>query len=187
MVKAVYKNKQIERIVQVDYPLNNMSSILLAINYIVSTAGLLYLTLQTAFSVQPVMVLYLMVIPLLMMILPWIASTYVGIVTGEHKIVVENKMNTIVFAHFTGILYSLILLVWAFNIQWSAIFIYIFLGIAIFMWFYRFLRGFVFAFGKGASWYYIILYFCTLEILPFMVFYQALNNKMEGKFNWLLN
>ena len=38
----------------------------------------------------------------------------------------------------------------------------------------RFLRGFWIAFSKGVSWYYIILYFWTLEILPLLIILKLL-------------
>lgn len=187
MLRAVYKNKQIEKIVQEEYSLNNLASFFLIINYIISGGALLFLCLPTRSTIDPLIVLMLMGVPLLMFILPWLSLFFTGAVTGEKDVVWESKVNTVLFAHFSGLVYSLILLIWAFNMQWSDIFVKIFIGVTVFIWFYRFLRGFIFAIGKGARWYYIILYFCTLEILPFVLCYLVLNYKMEEKLHWLLN
>lgn len=187
MVKAIYKNKQVEKIVQEEYPLNNLSSIFLILNYIVTATALLFLCAPGKFTGNPSSILFLLPIPFLLVFLPWFSLIFVGMLTGEKEFVAESRMNTLLLAHFSGLIYSLLLLIWAFNIHWTNTFIYIFAGITAFIWFYRFLRGFIFAFSKGAPWYYIILYFCTLEILPFVLCYYALNFKMGETFIWLLN
>lgn len=187
MFRAVYKNKQLEKIVQEEYSLNNLSSFFLIVNYVISGSAMLFLSLPSKSTIDLWMVLALVPIPFLMVFLPWFTLSFTGALTGEKNMVWESKVNTILFAHFTGLIYSLILLLWAFNMQWSGIFVRIFLGVTLFTWFYRFLRGFIFAFGKGAPWYYIILYFCTLEILPFALCYLVLTFKMEETLNWLLN
>ncbi len=187
MIRAVYKNKQVEKIVQEEYPLNNLASFFLIVNYIISASALLFLCLPSRSTLDPWIVLTLMPLPFLVVFLPWFSLVITGVITGEREVVWESKVNTVLFAHLTGLIYSLILLLWAFNMQWSALFVKIFIGVTAFLWFYRFLRGFVFAFGKGAPWYYIILYFCTFEILPFVLCYLVLNFKMEEQLNWLLN
>ena len=187
MMKAIYKNKQIDKIVQDEYPLNNASSVFLIFNYIVSATALLFLCIPAKLEVDPKVVYLLLPIPLLTVSLQWFSLFLIGLFTGEKASVSESKINTLVFAHFSGVVYSLMLLVWAFNIQWTPIFIQIFIWTSVIIWFYRFYRGFIFAINKGITWYYIILYFCTLEILPFLLIYYALKDEVVGQFNWLLN
>jgi hypothetical protein len=187
MIKAIYKNKQIDKIIQDEYPLNNASSFFLVLNYIISASALLFLCIPTTNNLDPRIVFLLLPIPILMVFLPWFSLFLVGLITGEKNSVTESKINTFIFAHFAGIIYSLMLLVWTFNIQWTNIFIQIFVWFTLVMWVYRFFRGFIFALNKGITWYYIILYFCTLEILPFVLIYFALKDKILEQFNWLLN
>lgn len=188
MVKAVYKNKNVGRIIQEEYPLNNLTSIFLILNYIITASALVFLCVApSSFTSNPYAILTLLPVPFLIVFLPWLSLIFIGALTGEKEVVAESRINTLLLAHFSGLVYSLLLLVWAFNIQWKETFIYVFAGITFFLWFYRFLRGFIFAFNKGAPWYYIILYFCTLEILPFVLCFYALNYKIDEKFNWLLN
>lgn len=187
MFRAVYKNKQLDKIVQEEYPLNNLSSFFLLINYVISATAMIFLCLPARSEINPWLVPALMTIPFLTIFLPWFALTFTGLITGEKSMVWESKVNTVLFAHFAGLVYSLILLIWAFNMQWSSIFVRVFIAVSAAIWFYRFLRGFIFAFGKGAPWYYIILYFCTLEILPFVLCYLVLNFKMKETFDWLFN
>lgn len=187
MIKAIYKNKQIDKIIQDEYPLNNASSFFLVLNYIISASALLFLCIPAANNLDPKIIFFLLPIPILIVFLPWFSLFLVGFVSGEKNSVTESKINTFIFAHFAGIIYSLMLLVWAFNIQWTNIFIEIFIWFTFAIWVYRFFRGFLFALNKGISWYYIILYFCTLEILPFVLIYFALQERILEQFNWLLN
>ena len=180
LLKAVYKNQQVEKIVQEEYPLNNLSSIFLILNYIITASALIFLSFApSAFTENPYSIFTLLPIPFVVVFLPWFSLIFVGALTGEKEVIAESRMNTLLLAHFSGLVYSLLLLVWTFNVQWKETFIYIFFGITLFLWFYRFLRGFIFAFRKGAPWYYIILYFCTLEILPFVLCFYALNYKID--------
>ncbi len=187
MIKAIYKNKQIDKIIQDEYPLNNASSWFLIINYIVSASTLLFLSIPSTNNLNPKIIFLLLPIPFLMVFLPWLSLFLVGFITGEKNSVTESKINTFIFAHFAGIIYSLMLLIWAFNIQWTTIFVQIFVWFTALMWIYRFFRGFIFAINKGITWYYIILYFCTLEILPFVLIYFALHDKILEQINWFLN
>lgn len=174
IMEAMYRNKRISKIVQISYPLNTFSSLLLLLNYIISMSALLFLTLQTFQPISNHDILYMGIISALLVLVPWISMFAVGFLTGDKESLAENKINTIVFSHASGLVYSILLLIWTFNTQWSNIFVNIFLGIALLFAFYRLLRGFISASKKGVRWYYIILYLCTLEILPFVLLYQFL-------------
>lgn len=174
IIEAIYKNGRVAKIVQINYPLNTLSSILLLLNYIISMSTLLFLTIQNYYPIQNQDILYLTLVSILLVVVPWISLFSIGVLTGDKETLVESKINTIIFAHASGLIYSVILLVWTFNSQWSDIFVYVFLGLLFLFTIYRLLRGFISAFKKGVRWYYIILYLCTLEILPLVLLYQLL-------------
>jgi hypothetical protein len=174
IMEAIYKNTRVSKIVQINYPLSTLSSILLLLNYIISMSALLFLTIQIFQPINNQDILYMALIAAFLVVFPLFSMFSVGVLVGNKNIFPESMINTVVFAHATGLIYSIILLIWTFNSQWSLIFVSIFLGIAVFFAFYRILRGFISAFKKGVSWYYIILYLCTLEILPFILLYQFL-------------
>ena len=174
IAQAMYKNNRVSKIVQINYPLNTVSSLMLLLNYMISMSALFFLTLQTFQPISNQDIIYMAFVSALLVIIPWMSIFLVGFLTGDKEVMVENKINTIVFAHASGLIYSIILLIWTFNTQWSSIFVYIFLSIVLLFALYRLLRGFLSAFKKGVRWYYIILYLCTLEILPFLLLYQIL-------------
>lgn len=187
LAKAIYKNKQIDKIVHEEYPLNNLSSILLVINYLVSSSALIFLCLPYKYSLQTEVFWWLLPIPFLVFFLPWLSLNVISILVGDSSFVTESKKNTVILTHFLGLFYSLLLLFWTFNMPWRRYFIPVFLAATILSWFFRFFRGFIFAIQKGASWYYIILYFCTLEILPFVLIFILLNVKLREYIFWFFN
>lgn len=187
LAKAIFKNKQIDKIVQEEYPLNNLASILLLVNYLVSSTAVLFLCLPYKYSLQTEVLLLLLPIPFLVFFLPWFSLNVISVLVGDSSFVSESKKNTVVLTHFLGLFYSFILLFWTFNTPWRDYFIAAFLAVTLLSWVFRFFRGFLFAIHKGASWYYIILYFCTLEIIPFILIFILVNVKLKENIFWLFN
>ncbi|MCO5260532.1 MAG: DUF4271 domain-containing protein [Crocinitomicaceae bacterium] len=87
-------------------------------------------------------------------------------ITGEKNIIsvfiTQSWINFICF----GILFFVIALLWLLNSPINSIitqvFIYVFLGLILL----RLLKILIVALVNGVSWYYLILYLCTLEIIP---------------------
>lgn len=183
ITKAVYKNKHVERTLQDEFPIASFSSFMLVLNYLISCSALIYLCYLYSFNFHKPeisLLYYLPIFPGILLFWPWIALSFAGFITGEGKNILESKLNTWLFAEFSGLFYSLILLVWTFNLQWSEYFAWAFVVFSAGMWLYRFVRGFLFAISKGMRWYYIILYFCTLEILPLAMIYWILTGGGVG-------
>ena len=171
--KILYKNNNINKIIQDEYSLFSMGSIFLLINYLISTSTLLYLANFSFLYVKDINIfIFLPLLPIYFLLWPLICYNFVGFLTGERETFGENKKNVIVLSQLMGILFSLLLLLWTFNLKWSIYFIYTFIILISFFWIYKIFRGIIFSFQHNVSWYYIILYFCTLEILPIFIFYM---------------
>jgi hypothetical protein len=67
---------------------------------------------------------------------------------------------------FSGLVFLFLSLAWILNQQGHAYFRLIFLSIFGITLIIRWLKGLIFALRRRVSWYYFILYLCTLEILP---------------------
>ena len=165
--KSIYKNRNVEKINYEEYPLSKTASLCLILNYLISFSTILffYLREQTLLDNQ---FIYLIALgfPLLFLFTPYLFLTFVEFIAGESQLTNEIKLTNWVICKFVGLLFSITLIVWIFN-QHSHLLLtqsisYVLIGISIF----RLIRGFNFAFSKGLPWYYIILYFCTFEILP---------------------
>lgn len=178
--KALYKNKNIEKIVKEDYSLNSFRSIILVLNFIITCSILLYLS-YLHFNVNNnfTLMYFLPIVPVYFFLWPLLCYSLIGFLTKEKKIVVENKHNVILISQIIGLLFSILLLLWAFNIKWSEYFILAFIIIMVSFWIYKIFRGIIFSFQHGVAWYYIILYFCTLEILPLVLIYNIYLSKMS--------
>ncbi len=171
--KILYKNNNINKIIQDEYSLFSMGSIFLLLNYLISTSTLLYLANFSFSYVKEINIfIFLPLLPIYFLLWPLICYNIVGFLTGEKETFGENKKNVIVLSQLVGILFSLLLLLWTFNLKWSIYFIYAFIILMSFFWIYKIFRGIIFSFQHNVSWYYIILYFCTLEILPIFIFYM---------------
>ncbi|MBN1182862.1 MAG: DUF4271 domain-containing protein [Bacteroidales bacterium] len=58
--------------------------------------------------------------------------------------------------------------------------IYIGLGVVVVLYFWRFIRGYKIIINKDILKFYLILYFCTLEILPVLLLYKYLQSTVNS-------
>lgn len=178
--KILGKNSTISKTLKEEYSLTSLASFLLLLNFVITTTVLLYLS-YLHFNIENKFDLFYIfpLIPLYFFVWPIICFNLVGFITNEQKLLKENKQNNIVITQIIGVLFSLLLLIWAFNMQWSQIFILIFNLIIVIFWVFKIFRGIIFSIENGISLYYIILYFCTLEILPLILLYSLYLGKIK--------
>lgn len=174
--RVLYKNNSIEKIVQEEYALTSFSSLILLLNFIVTSTVLLYLSYLHNYAQDNYELFYLFpIMPLYFFLWPLICFNLVGLITGEGKLLSENKKNAVLFAQIIGLTFSFLLLIWTFNLKWSGYFVYSFVSILALFWVFKFLRGIVFARQHQISWAYILLYASTMELLPLLIAYLLLN------------
>jgi uncharacterized membrane protein YeaQ/YmgE (transglycosylase-associated protein family) len=183
--KILYKNSQIEKTIREQFSLGSFSSVILLLNFVLTTSVLMYLTYLHYYSqTNYTLFYYYPIIPIYLFIWPMICYWFIAAITKSKKIFREIQLNNIVLTQISGLLFSIVLLLWAFNAKWSEYFIFSCIGITVLLWIYKIIRGFLFSIHHGVPLYYIILYFCTLEILPLMLAYSVLTRKF-GDF-WLI-
>jgi hypothetical protein len=174
-LKVFKNNSSINKIIQDEYDLRSAGSFILLLNFVVTSTTLLYLGYVYLYLNDTYEVFYFLpILPAYFILWPLIWYSLIGFFTKESAMFLENKRNLIVLSQLMGVLFSLLLLLWTFNIKWGHYFILVFISIVGFFWLYKIFRGFLFSFSHKISWYYIILYFCTLEILPIIAFYLYL-------------
>lgn len=173
--RVLYKNNTVEKIVQEEFALKSFSSLLLLLNFVVTTSVLMYLSyLHFKPEAGWGNFYFFLLIPLYFFLWTLLSLMLVGYVTGERQTLSENKKNTMLLVEIAGVFFSILLLVWTFNLKWSTYFVYCFFGLLIFLWLFRLFRGFIFVAAHRVSWYYIGLYILTLEILPLLLVYRML-------------
>jgi hypothetical protein len=169
--KVLLKNNSINKIIQDEYSLSSLGSVLLIFNYFISFSTLIYLSFSRFIDINNFEIIIISSIPIYLFLWPLFCFNLLGFLTNEHSVFSENKKNTIVISQVLGVIFSLILLLWTFNLKWSSYFISAFLISFVLFWLYKFFRGIIFSIQHNISWYYIILYFCTLELIPVLIFY----------------
>lgn len=156
------------------FPLNRGGSFLLILNYMVSFALVLYL--MTDFSLFKVHYEWweACIVPAALLLWSLGSMFTIGLITGERQVFTEPLAMKIVGAEILGLFYFAMALVLSlYSIEES-----LFIQIVVFAFAIesgiRLIKSMAAVVTTGISWYYIILYFCTLEILPLFVVYYAL-------------
>ena len=176
LLKSLYKNRAIEKIVLEESPLNKIAHFCLISNFILSFTIITSFLLSENFHVFGWLNwLIAFSLPIYLFVGPLFYLSLVEFISGENHFSKEIKLTNRILCQFLGIIGTLFLLIWIFN-QHSHTFIsYFTLSIISITYIFRLFRGFVFAFSKGLPWYYIILYFCTFELLPLYIVYYYLS------------
>lgn len=165
--RSLYKNRNVEKIVNEELPLGRIANFCLIVNFLLS------FTFITSFFLNEYYQLYgwinwiiAMAIPSYLLVGPQLYLTLVEVISGEKQFSREIKLTNRILCEFTGLFGALFLLIWIFNHSSHLIVKDITIYLVVITYIYRLFRGFIFAFSKGLPWYYIILYFCTFELLP---------------------
>lgn len=179
ITKSIYKNRSIEKISQEEMPLSALSSFCLLINFLICASCLLYLTVDFFHdTISTSTLLAIIYTPILFLFGPYLFLNLVEFISGEKGITKAIKLTNWAICKFLGILFSLLVLLWIFNDKNAGVFGYILLAILTVCYAYRIIRGIIFAFSKGISWYYIILYFCMFEIIPMYPLWMLIEGKL---------
>jgi len=108
-------------------------------------------------------------IPVALFVIQLIPMYLFLLISGTNFPIVSFSGNTLIGLQLNGLLYNLIALIWILNPQWSFELMILFTVLLFLFAFARLIKNSYLVLTEGVSWYYIILYFCTLEILPLFV------------------
>ena len=98
-----------------------------------------------------------------------IGVLFVGLLSGESKKLNLVILNTLTISQFAGIFFTLIALFWIMNPAADKFFLGLYLTVVALKEIARMLKSSVIVLVRAVPWYYLILYLCTLEILPLFV------------------
>lgn len=104
-----------------------------------------------------------------------------SVFSGQTTISENGSLITRQVWFFSGILYLLLSLTWLLNLKFKPVFIGVFIFILVLSSVYRIIKGLLFAFWGGFSWYYIFLYLCTFEILPVFILNKLIQIYLQTK------
>jgi uncharacterized membrane protein (UPF0136 family) len=155
-------------------PLGKPSSLLLIMNYVLSAGAICYLYVQENDSIQLPSNYLVFILPVGLLIWNLASFQLTRLLTGTSGVFEEPITLKIIGAQFLGLIYFFCALLWLFNSGQGTVFA----QLALILFFaessFRVIKSVNLVLKRGVSWYYIILYFCTLEILPLLMLYVAL-------------
>ena len=150
--------------------LSSFSSIGLLLNYFLVSfvCNMLLFESIGLFSVTTNLWLSIL-IPSSLFVIQFIPIYVFLFISGTNFPIVSFSANTIIGLQLNGLIYTLIALVWILNPQWSFLLMMLFTVLLFLFAVARIIKNSYLVLTEGVAWYYIILYFCTLEILPLFV------------------
>ncbi len=148
-------------------PINTGAGFFLILNYVIVSLGMTYLVIQDYDLLRNSNWVILFGATLILILLPFINSVIGILFLGRKEILMESATITKNLIFLKSILYSVLLLLWAFNDKWD--FYFKQLTILFILLFFILRIGYLLqkSFKHSIHWYYLILYFCSLEILPY--------------------
>lgn len=158
-------------------PLNKRASIFLIVNYFISGGVLLFLKLEEYNLDLISHIMFSLVAPISILLLGVIGILLTGWITGEYKTIRETMFMRFIGVEISGLLFFIGAIVWMLNVDliqfvWQAMIV-----VFCFEFITRVFKSISVVYTNGVSWFYIILYLCTLEILPlFVAYYLVVKN-----------
>jgi hypothetical protein len=176
--RVFFNSESIEQAQKENIRFTSISFIMLLANYVVS-AGLICWLWLTYFHIEDRDRLWLIAfaLPILLAAFEILGIRCIGLISGEQKRVYSVIPNSLVVYALGGVLLLVFAFVWILNPTWNLpIFYVLSFQIGVF-YLIRVVKNSAIVLKNGVPWYYLILYFCTLEILPLvLVYYYALRN-----------
>lgn len=178
VISVLFKNATVEQVLKENMRLNSFSSIILLLNYFICFSLCCFIFFNRVVLLDNFWSLsFSLAIPIALFIIETAGLYIVGMIAGESKQLSITLINSITINQLTGIFYSVLALFWIMNPEFNRVLMGIFVLIVALKYLIRGLKNSIVVLINGVSWYYIILYFCTLEILPlFVVYYYVKQN-----------
>lgn len=162
------------------YPVNKVDSLLLMLNYLFATATILLILFGLPGVQNEYRMELSLTIPVALLLWSIGSMILAQLITGEKQVFVEPIIMKIVGAQLLGLLYFLLSLIWVLNSFDQNILITIIIWSFLIESAFRLVKSISVVYLQGVSFYYIILYFCTLEILPLVVAYYFMFGDFAG-------
>jgi Domain of unknown function (DUF4271) len=180
MSVGMLKTTSVRAHIKETFPLNKMGSIFLLINYLFSSALIVYLCLSNFDLYQLDRIVISLAAPFALLVGNLLSMITTGWLTGEYEVLKAPLIMKILGAQSIGLIYFMCALIWVLNSDYQNILIQVAIWTFIIESALRIFKSIMVVYTQGVSWYYIILYFCTLEILPlFVVYYFVLQNLVD--------
>lgn len=178
LLQAVFMLKSLDDLEKESYRMSSGAARLFLLQFFFISAGAVYwvfkVSLSFDYSVQSMIPLF---VPTIYFAYQYFMVNAAARIVGYRLIVDEFNYFVLLLTQFFGIVFFIEFFISYFQPSLLAQSSLVMLLTYIIYLSIRFLRGFWIVLSRGVPWYYIILYFWTLEILPLLIvtklFYQS--------------
>ena len=147
-----------------------IGSFFLLLNFLFSASLLLLLATQSFFTNSFEHYLFSFGLALVILLIYLVGIYLVGFITSFSSKLPVGFLHNLNFLHICGLAALIIDLPWLLNSQWNVQFSILALIVFSILYIIRVIKTISFAFQEKISWYYIILYLCTLEFFPIYMY-----------------
>ena len=169
---GMLKGQSLRTFLRDTMPLRGGGALLLLLNYWVATGLIVYL-IGGYFNLAALASWTTSIFaPLGLLFFHLFALTLSSWITAEREVFRAPIAMKLLGAQVLGILYLLCAFLWVLKPDTVDITLQVVFWAFIVESSFRIIKSVLVVLRQGVSWYYIILYFCTLEILPFLVIYH---------------
>ncbi|NRA10524.1 MAG: DUF4271 domain-containing protein [Crocinitomicaceae bacterium] len=159
------------------FPLNKRGSLLLIVNYLLSTGLVVYLCLEDTGVWRMDQLLIATATPFALLMGGLVSMRLTGLITGEYEVLKAPFIMKILGTQSIGLIYFICAMVWVLNPDYKEVLVQVVIWTFVIESILRIIKSILVVYVQGVPLYYIILYFCTLEILPpFVVYYFVMQD-----------
>ena len=173
VTKSFFRFKLLENNFNDETRISLRTSILLNLNFIISLTVCFFLACSNFVSGNSAL-FYALILSAYFIVVQVISFRLATYLSGEN--IISNAIGNLTkqIWHMLGLLLLIIALIWALNQQLSANFTFLYFFILFFLIAFRYIKAVFLCYKLGIKWYYLILYLCTLEIMPTLLLYNLI-------------
>lgn len=147
-----------------------LGSFFLILNFLFSGSLLVFLATLPIFDNELAHYLFSFGLAIVVLLIYLIGFYLVGFLTSYSTKLPVGHLHNLNFIHISGLIALILDLPWLLNSQWNEQFSFFAIALFSLLYLIRLIKIISFSFQENISWYYIILYLCTLEIFPIYMF-----------------
>lgn len=147
-----------------------LGSFFLILNFLFSGSLLAFLATRPIFDNDLAHYLFSFGLAIVVLLIYLIGFYLVGFLTSYSTKLPVGHLHNLNFIHISGLTALILDLPWLLNSQWNEQFSFFAIALFSLLYLIRLIKIISFSFQENISWYYIILYLCTLEIFPIYMF-----------------
>lgn len=181
LFQGVFLLKPLEELARENYKTQSPASLLFILQFLFITAGSVYWLYFLNTPLTDWQRLIPVLVPTIYFLYQLFISNLATRFSGTQGILQEFNYFTLLLTQLFGVLFLVELFIAYFRPE--PVLTWVMIGTYIVYLLLRFIRGFWIVMKQGVPWYYIILYFWTLEILPLLVVSKLLYN--DEFQNWI--